>query len=168
MEDSRATNSSQSVSPSQQNPLIAHPIPILQLSKDYILAGIPGSEHTSALSSFYQSKTTNPTKRAERRIRSLPKLATSSDPANPIQCGVANPCKDGSCCNKSGNCGFRESNCGASCISNCNAQAMCGVNSPGGSKKCGLNICCSYYGFCGVCFFKKYSASHRADFYLGR
>ena len=32
------------------------------------------------------------------------------------------------------------------CVSNCNATAMCGRYSDGGSLKCGMNLCCSYYG----------------------
>ncbi len=31
------------------------------------------------------------------------------------------------------------------CLSNCEAKAMCGADSAGGSK-CGLNLCCSFYG----------------------
>ncbi|KLU87989.1 hypothetical protein MAPG_06979 [Magnaporthiopsis poae ATCC 64411] len=29
-------------------------------------------------------------------------------------------------------------------------DAMCGVNSPGGSVKCGMNVCCSGAGWCGT------------------
>ncbi|KAF2492808.1 glycoside hydrolase [Lophium mytilinum] len=72
----------------------------------------------------------------------------------PIQCGPGNPCLDGSCCNSDGKCGFKPAHCHpnppATCISNCDAKAMCGVDSEGGNKKCGLKLCCSYYGWCGT------------------
>ena len=60
------------------------------------------------------------------------------------QCGPGKPCVDGSCCNKDSKCGYKSIHCGSDCISNCNAKAMCGVDS------CGLHTCCSYYGYCGV------------------
>ncbi|KAF6841708.1 hypothetical protein CPLU01_00380 [Colletotrichum plurivorum] len=68
----------------------------------------------------------------------------------PIQCGPDSPCVDGSCCNSDGKCGFKEANCGASCISNCDAKAMCGIDSADGKTACGLKLCCSYYGWCGT------------------
>ena len=56
-----------------------------------------------------------------------------------------------SCCSTVGTCGFGPDYCGVeSCVSNCNATAMCGKYSEGGSIKCGLNLCCSYFGWCGV------------------
>ncbi|KAF6823885.1 carbohydrate-binding module family 18 protein [Colletotrichum musicola] len=55
----------------------------------------------------------------------------------PIQCGPDSPCVDGSCCNSDGKCGFKEANCGASCISNCDAKAMCGIDSADGKTACG-------------------------------
>ena len=27
---------------------------------------------------------------------------------------------------------------------------MCGIDSKDGATKCGLNLCCSYYGWCGT------------------
>jgi hypothetical protein len=48
------------------------------------------------------------------------------------------------------NSGFKEAQCGASCISNCNATAMCGIDSADGATPCGLNLCCSHYGWCGT------------------
>lgn len=35
------------------------------------------------------------------------------------QCDASTPCPDGSCCNKSGRCGFGKDNCGDGCLSNC-------------------------------------------------
>ncbi|KAH7068560.1 hypothetical protein FB567DRAFT_251587 [Paraphoma chrysanthemicola] len=68
----------------------------------------------------------------------------------PIQCGPGSPCKDDSCCSAEGKCGYKEHNCGAGCTSNCDAKAMCGIDSADGKTKCGLNLCCSYYGWCGT------------------
>ncbi|KAI5919336.1 glycoside hydrolase superfamily [Camillea tinctor] len=68
----------------------------------------------------------------------------------PVQCGPDSPCVDDSCCNTDGKCGFKDAHCGNSCISNCNATAMCGVDSADGQTSCALNLCCSYYGWCGT------------------
>jgi hypothetical protein len=68
----------------------------------------------------------------------------------PIQCGVGKPCLDGSCCNSDGKCGYKSHNCGEKCISNCDAKAMCGMDSADGQTECGLKLCCSYYGWCGT------------------
>ena len=82
------------------------------------------------------------------------------------QCDASTPCPDGSCCNKSGRCGFGKDNCGDGCQSNCksfnkhhldvanyllgDAKAFCGKDSEGGNSKCPLNVCCSFFGYCGV------------------
>ncbi|KAK5994507.1 Killer toxin subunits alpha/beta-like protein [Cladobotryum mycophilum] len=68
----------------------------------------------------------------------------------PIQCGPNMPCVDDSCCNTDGKCGFKQAHCGSSCISNCDAKAMCGVDSADGKTPCGFKLCCSYYGWCGT------------------
>jgi hypothetical protein len=72
----------------------------------------------------------------------------------PIQCSKDTPCPDASCCNSDGKCGYKDAHCRpqapVTCLHNCNATAMCGIDSMGGNKKCGLNLCCSYYGWCGV------------------
>lgn len=68
----------------------------------------------------------------------------------PIQCSASQPCLDESCCNSDGKCGFKETNCGATCLSNCDAKAMCGIDSIDGKTGCGLKLCCSYYGWCGT------------------
>ncbi|KAF2845251.1 glycoside hydrolase family 18 protein, partial [Plenodomus tracheiphilus IPT5] len=69
-------------------------------------------------------------------------------------CSAANPCVDGSCCNSNGLCGYRPEHCRLSspvtCVANCNATAPCGEFSAGGSTTCPLNLCCSYFGFCGA------------------
>ncbi|XPS72969.1 Chitinase [Ascochyta lentis] len=66
------------------------------------------------------------------------------------QCDASTPCPDGSCCNKSGRCGFGKENCADGCQSNCDAKAFCGKDSEGGNSKCPLNVCCSFFGYCGV------------------
>ncbi|KAF2621430.1 glycoside hydrolase family 18 protein, partial [Macroventuria anomochaeta] len=75
---------------------------------------------------------------------------TSFGAAGPLQCSASNPCADGSCCNSQGQCGFRDEHCKSNCVANCDATAPCGVNSKGGSRTCPLNVCCSYFGFCGA------------------
>lgn len=53
-----------------------------------------------------------------------------------------------------GQCGLSSAICHGTatttCISNCNATAMCGIYSKNGMQKCGLSTCCSAAGFCGV------------------
>jgi hypothetical protein len=49
-----------------------------------------------------------------------------------------------------GKCGFKSYNCGEKCISNCDAKAMCGIDSADGQTSCGLKLCCSFYGWCGT------------------
>jgi chitinase len=65
----------------------------------------------------------------------------------PIQCGAGLPCKDGAGCSRLGKYDFKEAHCSpANCLSNCDAKAMCGIDSPEGTTKCGLKLCCSFYG----------------------
>jgi chitinase len=66
------------------------------------------------------------------------------------QCGPGRPCDDGSCCSEDGHCGFFPQHCGSGCQSNCHAKAPCGVNAAPGKEHCPLNLCCSYYGWCGT------------------
>ncbi|KAF2651445.1 glycoside hydrolase family 18 protein [Lophiostoma macrostomum CBS 122681] len=71
-----------------------------------------------------------------------------------VQCGPGKDCLDKSCCNSDGKCGFLPYHCKGNatvtCISHCETKAMCGVDSKDGNKTCGLNLCCSYYGWCGT------------------
>lgn len=107
------------------------------------------------------------------------------------QCDATTECPDGSCCNKQGRCGFGKDNCGDGCQSNCegsaehhydptdffpgNAKAFCGKDSEGGNTKCPLNVCCSFYGYCGVSIQSSYRIPPQAktiyqvetDFCLG-
>ena len=57
------------------------------------------------------------------------------------QCGNDKKCVDDSCCNSDGKCGFTDYHCkgtgSVTCLSNCDAEAKCGKNSPGGNKTCG-------------------------------
>lgn len=53
-------------------------------------------------------------------------------------------------CGTNGKCGFEPENCGlGNCTSNCNAHAMCGRRSATGKEPCGMNLCCSWSGWCG-------------------
>ncbi|KAH7116576.1 glycoside hydrolase superfamily [Dactylonectria estremocensis] len=54
------------------------------------------------------------------------------------------------CCSKKGVCGYGPEICGDGCQSNCDATAMCGPYSEGGSISCGLDLCCSWGGWCGT------------------
>jgi chitinase len=75
-------------------------------------------------------------------------VARQATDGGPIQCGAGSPCKDGACCSKLGKCGFKEPHRSpANCLSNCDAKVMCGIDSPGGTTKCGLKLCCSFYGW---------------------
>jgi hypothetical protein len=65
-------------------------------------------------------------------------------------CAPGTPCVNGACCSKTGICGFSPAECGSgNCISNCNATAPCGQYAKPEDKQCPLNVCCSFYGFCG-------------------
>ena len=102
----------------------------------------------------------------EQYIRSQTDGGIKAFGATDIQCSANNPCPDGSCCNSqgvyvlqpissfiltiSGQCGYRNEHCKKSCVANCNAKAPCGINSKDGSQTCPLNVCCSYFGFCGA------------------
>ncbi|KFA82003.1 hypothetical protein S40288_07998 [Stachybotrys chartarum IBT 40288] len=67
------------------------------------------------------------------------------------QCGSVAPCPDGSCCNRTGRCGYGNETCAPNvCISNCNAAALCSRDSLNGEVVCPLNVCCSHYGYCGI------------------
>ncbi len=60
------------------------------------------------------------------------------------------PCIDGSCCSKDKICGFGPDYCGTGCLSQCNATAMCGEYSENADMPCGMKLCCSAMGWCGV------------------
>ena len=60
------------------------------------------------------------------------------------------PCIDGSCCGKDHVCGYGPDFCGTGCLSQCDATAMCGQYSENGDMPCGMKLCCSASGWCGV------------------
>ncbi|KAF2751189.1 glycoside hydrolase family 18 protein [Sporormia fimetaria CBS 119925] len=81
----------------------------------------------------------------------LPNFANTLFAGEDKPCGPGRPCADKACCNTNGYCGYKKEFCDkARCISNCEAKAQCGANSPGGNVKCDLNLCCSDYGYCGI------------------
>lgn len=59
-------------------------------------------------------------------------------------------CPDDSCCGPQGICGYGPDFCGAGCQNDCDAKAMCGIYSDGGNVSCGLDLCCSWGGWCGT------------------
>ncbi|KAI1749014.1 hypothetical protein F4782DRAFT_514853 [Xylaria castorea] len=150
------------------------PLPIFDITHGYIdlLAHIPfisyvnrvignftsdtlQQKHTKTL----KATTTMATARSSAMISHNATLSTSSPVVHNLlprqddigHCSAGNPCSDGSCCNTASNCGYGPENCGkGNCTSNCDAKAACGRDSLNGAVSCPLNVCCSYYGFCGV------------------
>ncbi|EAT76454.1 hypothetical protein SNOG_16082 [Parastagonospora nodorum SN15] len=134
----------------QQEPVGA--IDIIELSKQYILAQIH-SNQTMNNSTF----TNATTKSGRLRVRQTQKheamrsVALEKCVDGSIQFGPNQPCLNGSCCSKLGKCGYKEAQCGKdNCLSNCDAKAVCGIDSADGKTPCGLKLCCSYYGWCGT------------------
>lgn len=130
-------------------------INLIDIGTRYILSQI-GANTTHAGGSRNNSASTKPSGKGRGQLRERSKTSfTPYAPLNkrdgPVQCGPNQPCLDESCCNTDGKCGYTAINCGAgSCISNCGAKAMCGINSADGAISCGLKLCCSYYGWCGT------------------
>ena len=121
----------------QQNIQAAPPLPILAIGEMYMLGQLTNVTNSTQI----QSNTTSQTHLSRRDN-------------GPIQCGPGKPCLDKSCCNSDGKCGYGSGHCSTtaptSCISNCDATAMCGKDSKGSRLKCGENLCCSYFGWCGT------------------
>ena len=138
---------------SQQDLAVAPPFPILQVALNHILgqSGENATEAENATIAKALNATTGSTRRSD-----LSTLVSLRERDAPAQCSPTSPCVDESCCNSQGKCGFTPYNCkntaATTCISNCDATAMCGIDSLNGKQKCPLNICCSYFGYCGVGF----------------
>ena len=136
-------------------------MPILELSRDFILSAI-GDNITQGA-----NPTTNSTLSSGHS--SNPKTFNALVKRDAEPCAADRPCPDKrwvrsfpclriilrtlrSCCSTAGKCGYGPDYCGASnCVSNCDATAMCGRYSDGGSLKCGMNLCCSHYGTLMLC-----------------
>ncbi|KAH3998458.1 hypothetical protein HBI56_205010 [Parastagonospora nodorum] len=130
-------------------------IDILAIGTEYIRGSVYSSNSTQNATdakNATDSKGTSSAKRITHRgaHQHFSHKRQAAPVEGPIQCGPGQPCLDGSCCNSDGKCGFKEHNCGAKCISNCDAKAMCGIDSADGKTPCGLKLCCSYYGWCGT------------------
>ncbi|KAI1170193.1 hypothetical protein F4777DRAFT_570207 [Nemania sp. FL0916] len=80
----------------------------------------------------------------------LNKRQREEDPTTGAELCMKAPCVDGSCCGPAGICGYGPDFCGDGCTSNCDATASCGQYSVNGSVSCGLNLCCSWGGWCGT------------------
>ncbi|KAK4176845.1 hypothetical protein QBC36DRAFT_378170 [Triangularia setosa] len=78
-----------------------------------------------------------------------PRSAGLSRRDGPLYCHNG-PCVDGSCCGPDNVCGFGPDFCGEGCRFNCTATAMCGEHSQLGRMPCGMKLCCSASGWCGV------------------
>lgn len=124
----------------QQNLAASPPFPILEIGLEHIM-GQWGANATAA-------------ENATLPMVKSSKFAMLKNLDAPAQCSPSSPCADASCCNSEGKCGFTPYNCkntaATTCISNCDATAMCGVDSLDGAQNCPMNICCSYFGYCGV------------------
>jgi chitinase len=134
----------------QQEPTEA--IDIIELSKQYILAQIGANRIAvnNTISNSTMSLNHNWKETTQRR-HSLASHSLEKRVDGPIQCGPNQPCLDGSCCSKLGKCGYKAGQCSTeNCISNCDAKAMCGIDSADGRTPCGLKLCCSFYGWCGT------------------
>ncbi|KAI0201413.1 glycoside hydrolase superfamily [Astrocystis sublimbata] len=81
---------------------------------------------------------------------SLSKRQREEDPATGALYCKEGPCVDGSCCGPGNVCGYGPDFCGDGCTSDCDATAMCGIYSVNGSSSCGMNLCCSWGGWCGT------------------
>ncbi|KAI9798404.1 MAG: hypothetical protein M1833_004798 [Piccolia ochrophora] len=137
--------------PCHQNLQLAPPVHVIENSAAYMVSQVEGSVTST------DNATSDQTGNLPRSLNiGLSSGMESVDGGpllkrdGPLKCGANQPCEDDSCCSAKGTCGYEEANCGAGCVSNCEATAMCGKRSEGGAVKCGLNICCSYYGWCGV------------------
>ncbi|EPE30127.1 (Trans)glycosidase [Glarea lozoyensis ATCC 20868] len=128
----------------QQNLALAPPIPILEIGYQHIIGQI-GENMTIAGNRSFSNDQQHP---------GISRFTSLREKVTPAECGPQKACVDGSCCNSEGKCGFTPYNCNntasTTCISNCDAHAQCGVDSLDGAQKCPLNICCSYFGYCGT------------------
>lgn len=115
-----------SFSPAHQNPAKAPPQPLPET-----VEGL--SAERAAASSFLTAKSIH---------QGLGKRAA-------LRCDDG-PCVDGSCCGQNHICGYGPDYCGTGCVSQCNATAMCGQYSENAAMPCGMQLCCSASGWCGV------------------
>ena len=144
--------------PLQQDPVDA--IDIIGWSKQIILGQIGTSNNATNITLTNKTWTNGTTPNIRRhsqhsqhanQLISPYRLGLQKRVDGPIQCGPGQPCLDESCCSKEGKCGYKAAQCAPeNCISNCDAKAMCGIDSVGGKTKCGLKLCCSFYGWCGT------------------
>ncbi|KAL2076239.1 hypothetical protein VTL71DRAFT_1182 [Oculimacula yallundae] len=117
--------------------------PIIELS-EVLIASELGENSTALLPH------TSPNNLTARSDPSSVFRRQDNRPAGALKCSSTQKCVDGSCCGAGGTCGYKDLHCGSGCQSNCNAKAMCGVDSKDGAEKCGLQLCCSHYGWCGT------------------
>ncbi|KAH7359750.1 hypothetical protein BKA66DRAFT_515085 [Pyrenochaeta sp. MPI-SDFR-AT-0127] len=116
---------------------------IIGLSEGYILGQLGTNQTRNSTLSQNHTLSINAISSQIRRNRQLNVRAVEGL----IQYRPGQSCLDGSCYGK---CGFKDHNCGAECISNRDAKAMCGIDSADKITLCGLKLSCSYYGWCGT------------------
>ncbi|KAI9712955.1 MAG: hypothetical protein M1812_006702 [Candelaria pacifica] len=142
-----AQNSTEDHAVVQQNLEVAPPLPILQIGLDYILGQIGANATVQGNISHAKDVAGPNTYVYPRRAGFTPYVPLDKRVDGPIQCSASTPCADGSCCNSDGKCGFKAYNCKptapVTCLSNCGATAMCGIDSAGGSVKNVRNRACN-------------------------
>lgn len=108
-------------------------------------------KHSSLTPVFVNStgRTANPLIIALGGDQKLEKRQATTLPTG--TCAPGTPCVNGACCGMNGLCGYSPLECStATCLSNCNATAECGQYASASSSSCPLDVCCSFFGFCGT------------------
>lgn len=118
-------------------------------SRDIPLHG-NGWSHANRRHKAFHKTSHQPIARSERLNNGVTLAIPLHKRDGPTQCGPGSPCKDDSCCSVDGKCGYKTAHCGTGCQSNCQAKAMCGIDSADGNTPCALRLCCSFYGWCGT------------------
>lgn len=119
-----------------------HPTSILDVGTAYILDSVAGSSGGDNHSHSHEVRDVS--------SQGFTPVTPLHKQDGPVQCSRGSPCIDDSCCGSEGKCGYKKEHCGDGCTSNCDATAMCGIDSADGKTLCPLNLCCSYYGWCGT------------------
>ncbi len=125
--------------------------PILLRECSNVQTVTPRTTHASTSTHRQLSSTLSSREEKLSLVMWAPHVPTNRRISIPPEC-QAHLLNLNSCCGVNKKCGYGPDYCGENnCTSNCDALAMCGRYSDGGNIKCGMNLCCSYYGWCGVC-----------------
>lgn len=128
----------------QRQPTKGH-FNILELSESYIRGNTRVTDNSTNNSLSVGSRDIKlPRNIGPRAISAITPYTPLTKCEGPVQYSASQPCLDGSCCNSDGKCGFKEGNCDATCLSNHDGKAMCGIDSIDGKTGCGLKLRRSY------------------------